>query len=257
MNVIRRARADLGGLRRSVLRGARLALKVVHSVRYSEDDHLAFMILAYLSKLIEQARSVRILVRKGAARDAELVARSMMEGMATLLWAAQEPATRPFQWRGFAYVVDFRLMEKRRASGETIDPEYEKRIRAFLTANSATFEDPSRTGQPDPYYRTWRQRVSIREIFDSVDGEVLYRDLYGPSSDWTHSGTESMGQAIQRAGTTVRWMHNDAATAATALAIAFQSLGEATKLAIAHFDAGEFRTRLDSLRSSFVGRFSP
>ena len=257
MNVVRRARADLLGLQRSAFRAARLALKVVHSVRYSEDDHLAFMILAYLSKLIEQARSVRILVRKAAARDAELVARSMMEGMATLLWAAQEPTTRPFQWRGFAYVVDFRLMETRRASGETIDPEDENRIQTFLSTHSATFEDPSRAGRPDPYYRTWRQGVTIREIFDSVDGEVLYRELYGPSSDWTHSGTESMGQAIQRAGSTVRWTHNDAPTAATALATAFQSLDAATRLAIAHFDAGKFRARLDSLRSSFVGRFSP
>lgn len=240
-----------------MLRGARLALKVVHSVRYSEDDHLAFMILAYLSKLIEQARSVRILVRKGAARDAELVARSMMEGMATLLWAAQEPATRPFQWRGFAYVVDFRLMEKRKASGETVAPEDENRTLAFLSTHAATFEDPQKSGRPDPYYRDWRRGVTIREIFDCVDGDVLYQDLYRPSSDWTHSGTESMGRAIQRAGKTVKWIHRDASTAATALAIAFQSLTEVAKLAIQHFDVPKLQPRLESLRARFVSRFSP
>ena len=60
--------------------------------RYSEGDHLAFMTLCFLSKQLDHAKSVRILVR---STDAILVYRSIIEGLCQLAWAAWKPQERP------------------------------------------------------------------------------------------------------------------------------------------------------------------
>lgn len=60
-----------------------------------EKDHLAFMLLCFVSKQAEHFQSALALVRTGLSRDAALIARSMMEGLSLLTWAAQEPSTRP------------------------------------------------------------------------------------------------------------------------------------------------------------------
>ena len=99
-----KAKRDLPGLREWVKRLLSLAeemTQLVADVPYSEEDHLSLMAWCFLSKQIDHLRSVDKLI---PSRDAILVARTIIEGLCQLLWAAQEPATRPFQWRAFAWV---------------------------------------------------------------------------------------------------------------------------------------------------------
>jgi len=254
MNIELRAKADIPGLRRSLRRISRLARKLVYSQRFCDDDHLGFMVLVFLSKLVEQARSVRILIRKGAGRDAELVSRSMMEAMASLLWASRKPDDRAFKWRGFAFVEDFRLMEEQRASGQSIDPANEKAIGDFLKREGGRFVIPKRAGKPDPYYANWRCGASVRDAFEEVGGIALYEKVYGPSSDWIHSGTASAGSAIRRSGKSVTWNRPSSSVIARSLATAFQSIAESLKLAVDHFD-NPLEKRLTDIVETYKTRF--
>jgi len=255
MRIEERTRANIPGLRQSLRKIARLTRKLVYKQRFSDDDHLAFMILVFLLKLIEQARTVRILVRKGAGRDAELVSRSMLEAMASLLWAARKPDDRAFQWRGYAYIEDYRFMEQQRASGVSIDTATEKAIVDFLKKEGSRFTDPKRATKTDPYYYNWRCGVSIRNVFDEVGGIDLYEKIYGPTSDWIHSGTASAGSALQRTGKSLTWNHASGATLAGSLATVFQSIAESLKLAVEHFDS-ELDEPLNNIVEAFKARFA-
>src|SRR5688572_11319416 len=89
-----RAQRDLPRLRQSVKELLALAHEITENVAYSEKDHLAFMALCFLSKQIDHTQSVLALI---PSRDVILIARSMIEGLCQLLWAAQEPDRLPLQ----------------------------------------------------------------------------------------------------------------------------------------------------------------
>ena len=59
-----------------------------------DEDALALMALCFTRREAAHLRSILALVRAGQYRDAVLIARSMIEGVALLTWAAREPSTR-------------------------------------------------------------------------------------------------------------------------------------------------------------------
>lgn len=250
------AKADLVDLDAFVTEAGKLAEQLISEARFGDDDHLGFMILAYLCKLTEQSNSIQLLVNNGLGRDAELVARSMLECMASLIWAAQDPSDRAFRWRGFAYVEDFKLMEEQRSKGIRIDKNAQNRINDFLKTNASVFQDPKRAGKPNPYFRDWKRGERISKVFTAVGGKPLYVELYGPFSDWIHSGVKSIGEAISRSGKTIQWKPPSPRVDATGLSVAFQSLAESMKLAADHFGSG-LADKVDSLMGRFQARFEP
>src|SRR2546427_11769576 len=58
-------------------------------------DHWAFMALSYAYKQNEHARAV-LALRESV--DAKLIVRSMLEGLAQLVWAANAPEERALLW---------------------------------------------------------------------------------------------------------------------------------------------------------------
>jgi len=245
--------ADLGVF---VSEESSLCERLIGEVSYDEDDHLGFMILAFLCKLAEQADSVQMLVQYEHGRDAELVARSMLETMASLIWAAQDPEDRAFRWRGFAYVEDFKLIQSQKSQGIPVDGAVEQGNRDFLRMNSTVFEDPKRAEEANPYYANWKCGKRISDIFADIGGRPLYRELYGPLSDWIHAGVKSIGDAISRSEKTIRWLPSSASTNATALSVAFQSIAEALRLATDYF-CSHLRSDLDDTVERFQARFPP
>ena len=159
----RRAEADLPDLVQYLDDALSLTERLVSSVKFSENDRLGFIILAFLRKLEEQARSVQMLVFNDHGRDAELVARSMLETMISALWIARDP-DRARQWQGYAYIEDWRLAEKR--PDIPISPERRQAIDNFLLKYGKFYEDPHKRGKSDPYYNNWRCGVSIRQMFN-------------------------------------------------------------------------------------------
>ena len=98
--------------------------EIVVSAEYLDDDHLGFMALCFL---VRQTNHIQSIVKLIPNRDSILIARSMVEGLYQLLWAAQEPTKRPLKWRVFAYVHDWRLLQKKIACGELIDPNQQQK----------------------------------------------------------------------------------------------------------------------------------
>ncbi len=93
-------------------------------------------------------------------------------------------------------------------------------------------------------------------MFDEVGALDLYEQIYGPSSDWIHTGTASAGGAIKRHGKSVTWNHPPKTLIARSLATAFQSIAESLKLAVEHFDSS-LKDPLENLVQEFTTRFTP
>ncbi len=227
------AKNDLPDLVRYLDDALSLTERLIPSIKYSEEDHLGFIIPTFLCKLEEQALSVQILVSNDHGRDAELIARSMLETMVTALWIAQDPGERGFKWRGFAYIEDWRLARERPEI--SIDPREKQARDDFIQKYGSIYEDPKKRYESDPYHHNWRGGVSVRRMFEDVKGDILYKDLYSSFSEWIHAGPRSIGLAIERQGGTIKWKPAPPSANATVLTVAFQAIVEVLRLAVKHF----------------------
>ena len=255
-NVDERAKRDLPVLLQWVNRLLVLAKEMIVNVQYSEEDHLGFMALCFLSKQIDHLQSIVTLI---PSRDAVLVARSMIEGLCQLLWVGGDPATRPLQWRAFAWVHDWRVMQAKIAQGEPVDTERRTTIEdalrkygdQFLTNKAKVARNRGDPLPPDPYHANWRCGRQIRQICESVGGEDLYRGLYEPFSDWHHWGVRGLGEAIVRQGNRVIYLSLSPADSAAALASGFQCLLQTVELTDRHLGIG-LASKISELRNGYV-----
>lgn len=199
-----------------------------------DDTDLAFMALAFAARQGEHARSV---VRLGNAVDAVLVTRSMFEGLCQLLWAAQVPDDRPLRWRAFAYVRDWRTLQRKIKAGEAVPSEERTKIESalkayehlFLTARARDAEACGKLLPADPYVREWHG-LTAKDIFAAVRGEVIHAELYRRFSDWHHWDIAGFAPLLRldEGGHVVQKGHDPALTA-TALASAFQCVWQTLK----------------------------
>lgn len=255
-DVHRKANARVPGLCRRRKGLVAFAKETIDNIRYSEEDHLAFMALCFLGKQIDHANSILALI---PSRDAILIARSMIEGLCQLLWAAKDPRVLPVRWRAFAYVHDWRIVQSKVEAGELVDPEtrigIESALRQFggqflkmRAKGSGDLGAPLRT---DPYHKDWRAGHQIRQICESVGAEDLYRQLYEPFSDWLHWGPAGLGTAIDRKGDRIIYSSLRPADAATALAVGFQCLLQTVQLVDRHLDLA-LTARIADLRDEYI-----
>jgi hypothetical protein len=230
------------------------AKETIDNIRYSEQDHLAFMALCFLGKQIDHANSILAII---PGRDAILIARSMIEGLCQLLWAAKDPNVLPLQWRAFAYVHDWRIMQSRVEAGEPVDPETRAGIESALRQFGSQFLKAGAKASPagqlrtDLYHKDWRAGHQIRQICESVGAEDLHRRLYEPFSDWHHWGAAGLGAAIDRKGERIVYSSLRPADAATALAVGLQCLLQTVQLVDRHLDLG-LTARLAELRDEYI-----
>ena len=227
-------------------------------IRHSDGDHLGFMSLAFVSKQVEHLVSIKLLIENGRGADARLIARSMMEGMCQLLWAAHNSSSRPLIWREYTYVEDFRLMAEQETSGEQIDGKRRESIEQFLSSHGDQFltkaarraRSEGRPLPPDPYCHQWHRRP-IREMFNEVRGELLYERLYRQMSGWGHWSPWALGQVIRRVDNRVHYSTDSPRFAATALAVGFQSLLQCVELLNRHLSL-DMGAELDGLKGRYI-----
>lgn len=256
-----KAKRDLPMLRQWVDKLLALANEMSVHVQYTEEDHLSFMALCFLSKQIDHLGSIVALI---PSRDAILVARSMIEGLCQLLWAAQDPATRPWQWRAFAWVHDWRVMQEKMAHSEPVDPERRTAIEdalrqygdQFLTKKAKAAQSRGAPLPRDPYYDNWRCGHQMRQICEAVRGEDLYQKVYEPFSAWHHWAVDGMGQAIERQGNRVVYSSLSPVDSASALAGGFQCLWQTVELTDRHLGMGQ-AAKLSALRNGLLHSISP
>jgi hypothetical protein len=101
---------------------------MLHNVKLDfYDDHMGFMAFCIVNKQLEHLKSICVLIDDNQHRDTQLITRTMIEGLAILYWASQEPG-RPLHWRVCPWVEEFR-----RLYGKTIDPSYKKEMDKMLS----------------------------------------------------------------------------------------------------------------------------
>lgn len=250
------ARRDLSGLRHWVKKLLDLANEILANVQYFEEDHLGFMALCFLSKQIDHLQSIVTLI---PSRDAILIARSMIEGLCQLLWAAREPAALPLQWRAFAWVHDWRVMQTEIARGRPVASERRAAIEdalreygdQFLTKKAREARKQGAPFSSDPYHDNWRCGRQLRQICESVGGAELYRRLYEPFSDWHHWGVGGLGKVIARQGNRVAYSSLSPTDSAAALACGFQCLEQTVELTDRHLSLG-LASKIAELRNGYV-----
>jgi hypothetical protein len=251
-------------LRRHVEVIVDFAGSTIAHLRYSHDDHFAFMSLCFLSRQIEHAGTILRLIPH---RDSALVARSMIEGQIQLFWAAKEPQARGLQWRSFAWVHDWRRSRIAAARGQPPSPEQQQEIQKglalygeqFLTrkARHAALTAPGkRTGQDgdasdDPYHKYWRCDKSLHDMSSEAGVDGLYKDLYRPLSNWEHWGPEGVGHNLRRSADSVAYIAHSHSVAAQSLAVAFQCLLQSLQVLDGHLCLG-LAERLVSMHKAYA-----
>ena len=224
-----RARRHLPTLRENLRALVHLDERIV-SVNIGRISHVRFMLVSFNNKQIEHARSI---LRLGESLDTMLIARSMLEGLAQLLWAMKEPRRRPLLWRSFTFVLDWRLLRRYRAEGRLVIPEVERHTRAGLRRYGHLFltkaaRKARAVGQPlpaDPYVQRWYSEHEV-EIFSDVGGLTLWEEVYGPFSEWHHWRPGAIGRLVSFDPNAMRFSMTSSSPAqvASALASAFLCL---------------------------------
>ncbi|QEM69494.1 hypothetical protein FO488_15915 [Geobacter sp. FeAm09] len=253
---------DLPALRKHVERMIVTTQKVIdRPLNYNEADHYAFMLLCFLMKQSEHVRSVAILVDAAQYRDATAIARMMLEGMSTLMWAACDRTNRPLQWRAYALVSDWELLCEKKANGEDVDLEMEKRLCDRLKRHGPKFltKRARRDGANDTDWRfqkTWLldaegSHITRSSMFEEIKGESLY-ELYEDFSQWLHWTPRALGDCIVRNedGRTA-YNPNSYRQAAQALVVAFLTTLQTLKLVYEHFKI-QSKPPLDQLKMEFL-----
>ena len=256
---LQRAIQDLPELQKFVSRLLHIADDMSKTARYNDDDHFGFMGLSYLYKQIEHLRTIFILEER---RDVLLIARSMIEGLCQLLWTATNKDNLAFKWRFYACVHDWRVLRSRRHAGEAVPKEESNRIEEnvreygpmFYSRQARRALKDSKQLPSDPYEHNWTGKTA-KEIFDAVQGQILYKNLYAPFSDWHHWNVSGIGYAIRRDELQVFYSTHSIQDAATALATGFQCLMQTAEVVNDYLEM-EKETALADLKNEYITFFS-
>ncbi len=152
----------------------------------------------------------------------------MIEGMCQLFWADKDTG-RAIQWRAFAWVNNWRLMEEKK--GEMIPAKKRNEINFQMKKYEDIFTKPKykklnsegKAIATDPYYENWRCGVSIKSICDDVGASQLYDKLYGPFSDWQHWGAGAFGLMLETSDEKITY-RGQPSDSNSSLAVGFQCL---------------------------------
>jgi len=179
-----------------------------NGIEYNLNDNFAVMLLGFFSKQEEHMKVISLLVEYGYERDAELNARSMIEGLILIKWTYQNPKDRSFLWYYFPCILAWRRMQERINNGEKIEQKEGDLINQNINSYGEKFyikkareHYESKTSEPfkgDPYFKKW-YGSDFAYLVQQVNGaEVLYKNFYRPFSDWHHWNPMGLWQALER-----------------------------------------------------------
>jgi Family of unknown function (DUF5677) len=246
----------LGGLETWINKLLDLANETIEGAECLDDDHLGFMALCFLSRQIDHIQSIVTLVPN---RDAILIARSMIEGLCQLLWAAQKPMERPLKWRAFAYIHDWRLQKVKSDRGESIDPNQQKFNelgiqmygKLFYTKEARSAINQNQPLPPDPYHQSWKCGTQIKQICDCVEAGDLHKEIYSSFSDWHHWGTAGIGEALSWNANKGTFSSSSSSNSAMALATGFSCLLQTLELTNEHLSFSR-ELQIASIRDGYI-----
>lgn len=226
------------------------------AVKISAQGSYASLIVFFAWKQEDHADTI---LKLGIHRDVQLVARSMIEGLCQLKWAAIDPETRAERWRLFALVHDWRRIQRDTRAGRQVPPHIQQQVEEGLAKHGHLFErkDAARRKQngKDPYFLHWSGE-SAYKICEAVNGQKLYDWAYSDFSDWHHWSPGGVFKAIKTEGRKVSFPQPTARDVLGAHAVAFQCLFETVEQANRHFKLG-FDADLERLHQGYLRDMTP
>ena len=252
-----------GKLRFHLREVAKLLDKKLSSRPINEADHLAFIVHIIAVRQINHARSV---AKLGKSHDTDLIARTMMEGMANALWVirSDEKANRAERYRAFALVEDLRLAHEKLAEDasdkEALAMQRECLARlhgegwheVFLSDKARKKIAAGKRPPTDPYALNCRG-LNVRDTFLEIArtsprnergaaedaARLLYDIVYHQQCGWHHWSVGGLARVLERnhAG---RFVYKTATAQSTigALIPAFQSMLSVAEVADSILELG-------------------
>lgn len=196
------------------------------------------MATVYAGAQQEHLVSVLVLEEAGQHRDAWVISRSMIEGMAQLTWAMSGDLSGCTEWYGFLMVESWRQMKDNKANGRPVDPTERCRVTRYLRAHGqAYFSDyanrEAKRGRPmpdDPYRAQWNS-LSAWDVFKAIDLQPRYRSIYVPASGWLHWNPLELIRALEPSSRGQSFTVTDPRRGATGVMVAIASLIEVEYIA--------------------------
>ena len=237
MTVTEHASLQVPVLRQNLMDLMDLSSKALASpIRIPRGSHLRFMLASFAAKQLEHGSS---LLKLESSIDTVLIARSMLEGLAQLLWAMKQPRRRPLMWRAFTFVLDLRLLDQYSSQGLTVDPETKRHIdqgirrygNLFLTEKAKSAVLMEMPPPKDPFRRNW-YTGSEMDIFREIDVTGRLEAAYSLFSEWHHWRPGSFGRVLSfHVGSdTFRMTPSDPSQLAMSLAVGFQCVWQTMQL---------------------------
>lgn len=226
------------------------------SLKLSTKGTFAELVIFFTWKQEDHADAILTL---GKHRDAQLIARSMVEGLCQLKWAANDPANRPERWRLFTWIHDWRLMQRNARFGRVVRTGKRLEIEQGIKDHGHLFEKgrPGRRRKPgrDPYVQHWSGK-SVNHLCTEVNGQTLYDWAYTEFSDWHHWSPGGVLKALKTTDRTISFAPPTAHQVLGAFAVAFQCLFETMELANDTFKLG-LEADLDEIRNAYLRDLTP
>jgi len=241
----KKAQRDIPGLDTRVRNLLNLTRSILADCKSpQEEDHFGLMVQVFLKRQIEHTESLLLLLDNKREFDAQLITRSMMEGLAQLFWTAKDSQKRALRWRSYAFVDRWRVLQRRLALGEPVDNAELSNVetglaqygKIHMTTKALKKLKQGKTLPKDPYHKSWVGETRPRDIFADVGGELIYLHLYTSLSAWHHWSPGALDRIIASIENNISYDTESPATKATALANAFQCLHHTVVLVNSHLN---------------------
>ena len=166
---------------------------------WDEADHFSKVIIVTLAKNLHRLQSIRLLCKKGLAKDALPLIRSMFEELVDLKYMAADKS-RVQNYIDYDTHTRYKLGKiLEQYGGEGVDwPRLKKRnpeLEREWKKIEHRYTYKSKDGKNRPFPR-WT-RDSVRQLSESVGLGSMYGYLYGHISNYAHSNPMSADEFVQ------------------------------------------------------------
>lgn len=166
---------------------------------WDEADHFSKVIIVFLAKNLHRLQSIRLLCKRGLAKDALPLIRSMFEELVDLKYMAADKS-RVQDYIDYDTHTRYKLGKiLEQYGGEGIDWPRLKKRNAELEQEWKKIESrytyKSKDGKDRPFPR-WT-RDNVRQLSESVGLGSMYGYLYGHISSYGHSNPMSADEFVQ------------------------------------------------------------
>lgn len=216
------------------------------------------MALCFVSRQAEYLKSICVLIDAHQHNSAGIIARSMIEGLALLLFASDNQ-TLPERWRAFAAIENLALLKKKEASGDYIPSESRSAIEEqvklfgerFYRRKAGELQKKGKALPANPFHPNWYGGIRISDVFTKARGGKLYDWIYWETSRLAHWTIGGLTKDIGGDSNTFEYTHQSETVAATSLAVGFQALQESLALLDRRLNLG-FAGKIDELRQKHL-----